>query len=315
MGISLLALKHLRYNHNMNWVFFAVLSPAVYSVVNFVDKYILSKQIKDYRGISLFAAIMAMIFGTTFWLLFGMPPLSASDSLLIILSGVLTFFAQVLYFKALSSEETSKIIILYQMGPILVLVLSLLFLKEVITATQFAGFFLIMLASIGVSLQGTKTKLQLSKSFFLILLNQFLWSLAGVLFKFVVDQNSFVKVVAYESWGIALGGLLLFMLVKNIRDPFLRTFNTLRKGAIFFVFLNEGIFIIARLLTFLALSLGPLSLVSVIGSTGVFFGIIFGTVLTLLAPKVFTEDISKSGLSKKIGFALLAFIGIYLIYK
>ena len=298
----------------MSWLFFAVFAPAIYSVVNFVDKYILSRYIKDYRGISMYSAVMATIFGTLFWLFSSMPKLSLHDAFLIIFSGMLTFWAMVVYFKALSFEETSKIIILFQMGPILVLVLSLLFLKEVISLRQFLGFTLILLSSVGVSLENPFTGFRLSKSFFLIMINQAMWSVGAVLFKFVVDQNSFVKVVSYESWGIALGGLILFLFFKNIREPFLDTFKTVKKKAIFFIFVNEGIFVIARLLTFLAVSLGPLALVSVIGSTSVFFGVIFGTVLTILLPNVFREDLSKSGLIKKFSFAALAFMGIYFIY-
>ena len=262
----------------------------------------------------MYSAVMATIFGTLFWLFSSMPKLSLHDAFLIIFSGMLTFWAMVVYFKALSFEETSKIIILFQMGPILVLVLSLLFLKEVISLRQFLGFTLILLSSVGVSLENPFTGFRLSKSFFLIMINQAMWSVGAVLFKFVVDQNSFVKVVSYESWGIALGGLILFLFFKNIREPFLDTFKTVKKKAIFFIFVNEGIFVIARLLTFLAVSLGPLALVSVIGSTSVFFGVIFGTVLTILLPNVFREDLSKSGLIKKFSFAALAFMGIYFIY-
>lgn len=46
----------------MSWLIYAIISPAVYSIVNFVDKYILSKQIRDYRGMSMYASIMALIF-------------------------------------------------------------------------------------------------------------------------------------------------------------------------------------------------------------------------------------------------------------
>jgi drug/metabolite transporter (DMT)-like permease len=298
----------------MSWVWVALLSPAVYSIVNFVDKYILSRHIKDYRGISMYSAVMAVIFGSFFWYFGGQPILSSRDSILIITSGVFTFWAMVLYFKALSLEDTSKIIILFQMGPVLILILSYFFLNERINLGQFIGFLLVLSASVGVSVEKKEMRLKLSKSFYLILLNQILWSVGAVIFKFVVDQNSFIKVVSYESWGIALGGIILFAAFPNIRNPFLNTFKTLEKRAVFFVFLNEGIFVIARLLNFAAISMGPLALVSILGSTSVFFGLIYGVILSLVFPSIFKEGLSKQSIIKNVGFGILAFIGICFIY-
>ena len=141
-----------------------------------------------------------------------------------------------------------------------------------------------------------------------------MWSIGAVLFKFVVDANSFVKVVAYESWGIALGGLSLFTFSAAIRNAFLKTLRTLKKSALGFVFLNEGVFVIGRLLAFLAISLGPLYLVSVLASTQVFFGVLYGLILTIFWPKVFQEDTSSKGIIKRISLAILTFIGVALVY-
>jgi drug/metabolite transporter (DMT)-like permease len=297
----------------MNWLFYAILSPAVYTIVNFVDKYILSKHIKDYRGMSMFAAIMATIFGTLFWVINGRPSMATHDIFLIIASGILTFSAQVLYFKALSFEETSKIMILFAIAPVITLVLSFLFLGEQIGLRQLLGFVIIFVSVIGVSIQGQKINIKLSPALYLIILNSLLWSTGAVLFKLVIDQNSFTQVVAYESWGIGIGGMVAFLLFKGIRSSFLETLKSVRKSVVFFIFLNEGIFVVSRLLAFLAISMGPLALVSIIGNTNVFFGLIYGTILTLIWPMAFEEDISRRGLIKKAGFSLLAFLGIVLI--
>lgn len=240
--------------------------------------------------------------------------MSSNDAILVILSGVLTLWAQAVYFKVLSNEQTSKVIILFQMGPVITLLLSFLFLKEVITLKQFIGFIAILASTIGVSLKKEDLKFKLDSSFFLILANQLMWSTGAVLFKFVVDANSFVKVVAYESWGIALGGLSLYLFSKTVRQAFISTLKTLKKSALAFVFLNEGIFVIGRLLAFLAISLGPLYLVSVLSSTSVFFGIFLGLVLTLLWPKIFQEETLLKGIIKNVVFAVLAFLGIALVY-
>ena len=67
-------------------------------------------------------------------------------------------------------------------------------------------------------------------------------------------------------------------------------------------------------MSFYAISLGPIALVSVLGSASVFFAILLGWILTLFWPKVFNEDVSKQGLFKKVALSILAFLGIILVY-
>jgi len=301
----------------MNWLFFAILAPAVYSIVNFTDKYIVEREVIDYRGMPIYGTIMGLIFGTLFWIGSGFPIISTRDTLLVVFTGMLTIWGAALYFKAISDEAASKIIILFQMSPVLTLLLSFLFLKEVISLKQLLGFVLILTSAIGVSLK-KQNKIsdgfKLSSSFFLILLTDLMWATSNVIFKFVIDINSFSKVVAYESWGLGIGGLLLYLFFPRIRTAFLHSIKTVRKLALGVIFFNEGVFVVGKLLTFLAVSMGPVSLVSVIGSTQVFFGVFYGFVLAKIAPSTFEEDISRKGMLKKLLFATLIFFGIFLVY-
>lgn len=297
----------------MSWLLFAVLSPAVYSIVIFIDKYILEKEVKDYRGMTIFGSIMALIFGTFFWVGSGFPRLPFPDMLLILLSGALTIWASAFYFKIIASEEASEVMILLQLLPILVLILSVVFLQDIISFKQFLGFVLIFLGAVGVSVKRELKSFRLSSAFFFMLLADFLWALANILFKFVTDTNIFSQVVSYESWGIALGGLALYLFFPSVRHAFNKITKTVSKKALGIIFINEGIFIVSKLCAFLAIAWGSVTLVSVIGSTSVFFGIIYGLILTLILPKVFQENITKDGLLKKFIFALLVFTGIVLI--
>ena len=49
-----------------------------------------------------------------------------------------------------------------------------------------------------------------------VLLADTLWATANVLFKFVVASTTFTQLVAYESFGIAIGGLILFLIIVFI---------------------------------------------------------------------------------------------------
>lgn len=296
-----------------NWLTFALLAPLVFTGVNFVDKYIVEKEVKDYRGMPIYGTIMGLIMGTLFWILTGFPILNLKDTLILLLTGSITIWAAALYFQAISMEEASRVILLFQMTPILVLIMSYIFLGERITLQQLVGFFLILLAVIGVSDSIKKGGFQLSKAFWLILAVDFMWAISAILIKFSINETSFTQVLSYESWGLGLGGLLLYAFFPSIRNSFNYSIKTVRKTALVIMFGNEGLFVFGKSLQFFAYSLGNAALVSIIGSTQVFIGIIVGIVLTIFLPHIIKEDITKTILVKKLALAVVMFIGLVLI--
>ena len=298
-----------------NWLVFAVLSPLVYSTVNFIDKYLIEEKVKDYRGMPIYAAIMGGIMGTMFWLSTGLKLLPLYDSLLILSSGILQIFGTALYFRAMSKSETSKLIIFFQMLPIFVLLFSFVFLNETINLRQIVGFLLLLAASIGVSFDRNQVSFELSSAFYLILIVDILWALSAVLMKFTIHASEFVHILSYESWGIALGGVFLFIFIPSVRKSFLKVQATLPTKVLAVMFTNEGLYVLAKSLAFYAYLIGPVSLVSVLsGSTQVFIGIILGFSLTLFLPKIFHEDISRQGLVRKLIFGLILCLGMWLVY-
>jgi drug/metabolite transporter (DMT)-like permease len=297
----------------MNWLFFALLAPAVFTVVNFGDKYILEKEIRDARGMPIFAGIMAFLAGIVLWILTGFPVLTLPETLLVLFTGAITNWASAIYFQAMQQEEASKVIVLIQMVPVVVLALSVVFLQEPITPGQMFGFVLILGAALGIALNRETGGIRISPAFWQILLVDVLWGASIVLFKYAAVNIEFERVIAFESWGLALGGLTLYLFVPPLRHAFHHSLTTARKGAFAMIAVNESLFVVAKLLNFWAVALGPVALVSVLGSTQIFYGILFGWLLTVFAPAILREDVSQGSIQKKAGMAALFFVGIWLV--
>jgi drug/metabolite transporter (DMT)-like permease len=257
---------------------------------------------------------VAFIAGVLFWFATGQPILEARDALIVLTTGVITVWSLFLYFKALADEETTTIIILFQTLPIFSLIFGYFILGETISPMQFVGFILVIAAALGVTMKPKiKGERIISKAFFLILIFNIMWALAGVLIKFAINANSFSEILSYESWGIAIGGALVFIFVPSIRRNFMKNLKQIKARVLTILFVNEGIFVIAKSISFSAFAMGPVALVSVLNSTQVFYGILYGVFLTKALPKLFKEDVSRSGIVKKIGFAVIMFLGIVLI--
>ncbi len=297
----------------MSWLVYALLAPLIFTIVNFIDKLILEKHVRNPASMSPYIAIMALFNGSLLWIITGFPFPPLRDVFVVMVSGMLTSIGALLYYRALSMEETSKVIVLIQIQPVIVLTLSFLLLHETISAFQFIGFVLILGSAVTLAAKRGMGGIHFSKSLGLLLIVNFQWALSVVLFKLVTADGHFEQFLAYESWGFALGGLVIYLLVRSVRDAFHENFRTIPRQALGIIVVNETIFLGAKLLTLAAVALGPTALVSVLGGTQVFFGIVAGWALTVLAPTIYREEIARHDLIRKGAVALVLFIGITFI--
>jgi drug/metabolite transporter (DMT)-like permease len=297
----------------MSWIVFALVAPLIFTVVNFIDKLIIEKQVHDPLAMPGFVMLTSFVSGSVLWLLTGSPLLPLGDALLVMFTGALTAVGAAIYFNALSLEETSRIIFFIQLQPVITLVFSYLFLDESISAVQLVGFVLILSGVLALALKDDLRRFSPSRAFWMIVLVDLIWVSSVILFKLVVKSLAFMEVLSYESWGLALGSLLIYLLVPRVRRAFNHTARTVPRRVFGIIFANEFIFVVAKLIGFVAIALGPVALVAVLGGTQVFFGIILGWALTFLAPSAFKEDISRRTLLRKGGLAVVLVAGIGLI--
>ncbi len=297
----------------MNWVFLALLAPFVYALNVFTDKYLISSRLKDYRSLPMFSGFVAFLFALIYWPISGLVQLGGYDSLLVILSGVFTIVGFSLYLEALVKEETSLIIVLIQLIPVFVLILSLVFLGETITFKQLLGFGLLITASIGASLKKSKSSWGLTKGVWFIVLADLVWSAAFILIKMSSQAVSLEALLIYESLGVMVGAICLFLLLPGIRKALINSLRVLKPSDFGLVTFNECLYLGGKALTYIAVALGPVAIVSVLGSTQIFYGILIGAVLTFVLPKVFKEDLTKEGIRKKLILGLIAVVGVFLV--
>lgn len=297
----------------MNWLFYALVAPAVLTITIFTDKFVVGNAVKDYRGVVILQAIMGFIAGTFFWVITGFPILDLKDALIVLTTGIITTFAAALYFKALKEEDASYVIFMFQMIPLFIVILSYFILKETITVKQTLGFLIILFSSLLISIKNWNKIFHIPKTFWVLISMDILFACASVLIKFAINATSFKQILSYESWGIGIGGLILYCIFPFIRKAFKKILKTVKRRILGVMFLNEGIYVLSKALSFFAFSIGPVALVSVVGSTQVFYGILFGWLLTILLPKFYHEKRSTGDLFKKVILAIFLILGIILL--
>ncbi len=296
-------------------IFFAILSPAIFGVTNYIDKFLLEKDninpvvFTIFGGIFAFAAGLLVLFFTGFY------PIDTKTLIIILASGYLTSIYLLPYYKALSLDDTSTIIPLLQTYPVFVLILGYIFLGESLTSKQYIGSFFIIIASILLSVEKLKLGIfKLRKSFFFVILSSFLFALAQVLYKFGVTEVPFWNTLPYEGFGIAFGALSVLLYKNNFRLVKKQT-RKFKKRSFMLMGINETIYIFARYTGYFAISLISVGLVSVLAGFQALFGLIFGTILSIRFPYILKEVITKKTLGLKITSIILMITGAYFIFS
>ncbi|MGE5417052.1 MAG: EamA family transporter [Acidobacteriota bacterium] len=298
----------------MSWMLAALLAPAIYSAVNFIDKYILEGTELDYWSLLIFTSIVSLGFSLFMWEKAGMPALPNQAMLFFFLSGALSVWGSVLYFKAISRTAASTIIVMLQLTPVMVLVISYFFLNEQLSVIQFAGFFVIIASAIGL-IGAIRDKEESSVSFIAVLLicgADLMWAVSSVLFKMAAPAASVTGAIAYQNFGFALGGLM-FLLFPQIGRRVLTIYRDTRRAALMLLFLDTGLFMMGKVCSAFAISRGPVSLVSAVGSTQAVFAILFGWIFGTVAPAIFKENIARRRLYVELAMALAMVLGLWLI--
>lgn len=297
----------------MNWLFFATGAYLIYSATNFIDKYLVEKRVKDPISLITIDGALYFVLGILFFIFGGSHFIPLVQALLLILSGSFLTFYLLPYFQALQREDTSRVVPLFQFYPIWTLLLSFLFLHETLTQNQLLGFAIVVAGGFLLGLEDFSLKtLQLRKAFFLMLFSSFLYALSNIIFKFVTINNFWTN-FSYITVGSAIGSLLL-LYKKHNRSVLKEQLKVLTLGTGIIFLVNSLLNLLAELLAFFALSLGPVALVSAVNGIQPFIIFVYGFILTLLFPKIIKEDISKKTILLKIAVAIVLGFGIYIIY-
>lgn len=298
----------------MSWIYIAILAQALYGASSFVDRFLISKHLKNFLFLTILGGLVAFFMGIILVAVNGFAVFSPLNLALLLISGIFFEIALLPYYKAISLEDASNVAPLFQMIPIFVLILSVLFLGEIPTANGLTGFFLIL--SGGFILSADKFSFgifRLRKFFWYMVLSSLLYALPGVMFKYVAISENFWDALVYEFIGAGIGAGILMAWSHFRSGNFFAEIPKVTNRIWSIIFVNEGIYIAARFLTYYAIMLGPVSLVSAVGGVGPFFTFMYGLILSGWFPQIIREDIRRSVIAKKIIAITLVFAGTLLI--
>jgi len=298
----------------MDWILLALVSVLIWAGNNILDKIFLEKFVKDIGAISIIVGFFSIL---VFFLLLPFSNLSQfefKDALIAMLAGFLLIVSYVPYLKALSIDEASRVVPVYQTIPIFVLVISYVLLGESFGAKSLIGFFVVLFGTLLLSLDKFSFGfISFRKSFRYMILTSLIYAFAIVIFKFVAKDYDVVSTFCLEVLGSGLAGVAFWILIPKYRKEFNLALKNLPKKGFMVLAINEGTFLVGKLINAYALVLAPVALVSLVENTQPFFVLLYALFLSKFFPRILKEDFSKNSIKIKLVSLVIITVGTFLI--
>lgn len=297
----------------MSWIIYTIIGVLLFSSTNYIEKYLVDKKIKEPLILTISSGPIFLLFGTIIYFFVHLQVVTFIQFSALIGAGIFLIMYLIPYYNALSEEETSRIIPLFQFVPVFTLIFSYIFLNEQLRIPQLIGFVLILFGGFAISLKKIEIEIfSLSKSFWLMILSSLLYTAVPIFFKYAVKSVDFWTAFFYQSIGAFIGSVLL-LLFPPYKKTILREIKKLSFFPTFLLFFLHSIGFVGEIAISFAYFLAPVALVTVLAGTQPFFVLFIGIILSVWFPHIVEEDIKKSTLIIKFVAMGLIFAGLYII--
>ena len=294
------------------WIIFSFIAPAIMGVNTVVDKIILTKHLKNPISYLILLGLSNILYIIPATFLVDID-IGITWIVLSVLSGIILGFNTYLFLKVMQAEDATKVSILIRLIPIFALPISAVFLKEILHFYQYIGIFLLAIGGMVISAGDIDFKeLKLSKSLMLITVFNIISATGVVVHKIILQHSSAWALIYWLNIGYVSVATTLLMSKKRKYDFIndLRQSKPIVYGLRLLTYLT---FLIGSALTLYALKDGFASIVLGISSIQPMVVFIYVALLSILAPKVLIEDLSKASLKQKILSLALVVIGGWLV--
>lgn len=201
-----------------SYLIFAFSYPLLFGFVNIIDSRLTNRTIRDPLILLFYMSLTNLVF-LPLILFFGSPSVPSPGLLVCyFLLAFLDLVYQIPYYKALKKIDTSIVGALFSLGRVFIPVLTWLFLDERLKVSQYAGFALIIVSAILLSIRDFRMP-RINAAFFLMLLSSSIRSVFAVLEKYTIDADgNWINMVIYPAVFAFFIPFVLFFFKKSRRD-------------------------------------------------------------------------------------------------
>jgi uncharacterized membrane protein len=139
---------------------FAILSPIVFGIMNVLDKYIVSKKVKNPMSFSVVAASVVFFAGLIISIFLDWSNISLKEVIYPAIAGILAGSQYFFYYIVMQKEDVSHFVGLFYTYPLFVAIFSFIFLRETLSFAGYLGVFFILMGITFLSIRIKQIKLK-----------------------------------------------------------------------------------------------------------------------------------------------------------
>lgn len=287
------------------WITFALIGLLAYSLVDLLEKIVISNKIKS----TLLTAIFLAMFYPLHLIII---PFIANveinfHSLLAFVLGVGLSFAYMLFMYSLLHEELSRVSILGHIHPIFVALLAYYLFNENLRLLDYLAIGIITISASLASYKGGKI---VSKALLPMFILNAVIALEYIFTKYILGFISYWSYTFWLMFGLTLVRIVLFI-KKSIRRRFLEL--RLDKRLTMYGFSISLLLLLAVLSSSYALSLHNVSTISAIFAIEPLIILFLVYILKKTNIKIIEEDLLTKRVVLKMISTILVVIGVYLL--
>ena len=292
------------------WFYYVLIAMFILGSLALVDKVLVNNFIHDPIAFTMLVALGAFLpfIGLLY---FPLRPIAMGTALLCIVAGFIHTAYVYPYYRSLVFEEVSRVVPLWQLTPIFVLILARLFLHEILPASDYVAFFLIVVGVVLFSIR-REQKITLSRALYLMIASSIFVAMFSVIAKYVYTVEDLFSAFLYIQIGILLSFAILFT-KRDYRKRFLHAFASAPRFASSVAVLDIAIGYVSFVAYSLAVSMGPISLVSVVYAIQPIYVLFAATLIGIKYKSLIQERVTRGAFTQKLAAVVLIFIGIYMV--
>ena len=210
----------------------AMIAATMYALTNHIDKYLISKAVKnaDYRSLLMASTLIAGgLMALIYFFICGCTiSFDWRGFIILFINAIVVSAAYILYFKSLSREDTTIVAIMFQLIPVFMLVLSPLFLPDQgISPIQLAGGLIATMAAVLITYEPSKKRFNKGRlvTLAMMALVSIAYAIYFILERYVVLDHDFNQTMfsfgnVLSTWAGTMASVALVSFVSQSVQPF-----------------------------------------------------------------------------------------------
>lgn len=301
-----------------NWILFAILARFFMAATNVIDQYI--ARVFGHRRIVSAIVLQNVMAGISVILIpvfYGLPPAIDGGALLWINLGVICYLCALYpYLKALQVDEARNVIPLFELTPIVMMVLAFFMFGETMTWVQ--GLLAVALVGAGfLFLWDYKEGKFKSKTFLLMMMSATLMALFFLSMRHTSQQYDPITILWLIDTGLFVSGIVMTIVYPRALGNIKLAIASTRGKIILFELLNGALIRIVSLCMIVALAAAPSTgLVAAFSGTQPVFVFLFALFALKFSATHFKSFILDTDTKIKIGLLIVIVLlsaGIHLV--